>query len=85
MLPSPDKRQVSDILDKGEKIGKLLGIEKVATFNMTWKEPRIDLPGGGECYPRIDVLERISELISKPARGKKQKRTPKLKDDMIGV
>ena len=73
-----DKRQAEDLLKKAEKIGELLKLDGVATFNMAWKEPRLDLPGGGECYPLIDVLERLAEMaVVKKTAKKKQKRIPK--------
>ena len=60
---NPNRRQKIDILKQGERIGELLGLEKVPTFCMAWKEPRIDLPGGGECYPLVNVLERLAEWL----------------------
>ena len=38
------------------------------------KEPRLDLPGGGECYPLIDVLERLAEMVAVPPKAAKRKR-----------
>ena len=82
MHPSPDKRLVSDLIRKGEKIGNLLKLKKVATFNMAWKEPRLALENSGECYPIIDVLEKLAEMVSAPVvieekpavkRGRKKK------------
>jgi len=69
MHPNLNKRQAQELLEKGEKIGKLLGLDRVATFNMAWKEPRLDLPGGGECYPLIDVLEKLAEKVSAPKKS----------------
>jgi hypothetical protein len=63
MERNPNKRQVEDLLKQGEKIGELLGLERVPTHNMTWKERRLDLPNKGECYPLIDVLEKQSAYI----------------------
>jgi hypothetical protein len=77
MLPNPEKRQKDDLLKKAEKIGDLLKLEKVATFNMAWKEPRLDLPGGGECYPLIDVFEKIAEILNTPVVPKKKGGRPK--------
>ena len=34
MHPNPEKRQAVDLLKKGEKIGELLGLDRVATYNM---------------------------------------------------
>jgi hypothetical protein len=67
-MDSNDKRQVIDILKAGEKIGELLELDKVPTFNMTWRELRLDIPGGGDCYPLIDVLEKMAELIALSVR-----------------
>ena len=69
------RRQQSELVEKNEKIGELLNLEKVPTHLMAWKEPRLDL-GTGDCYPLVDVLERIAELVGtskkkKPAAVKK--------------
>jgi hypothetical protein len=69
---NPSKRQVKDLLEKAVEIGELLELDKVATFNMAWKEPRLDLPGGGECYPLIDVLERLASVFKEVQDGLKE-------------
>lgn len=79
MEPNPNKRQVKDLLEKAEKIGELLNLEKVPTFCMTWKERRLDLPGGGECYPLIDVLERLAEMVPHPPKTPARKKPGKKK------
>ena len=56
------KRQVDDIIEKNKKIGELLGVEKVPLHVLAWKEPRLEL-GEGDCYPVVDVLEKIAELF----------------------
>jgi len=75
---NPNKRQIKDLNKKAEKIGDLLNLKKVASFNMAWQEPRINLEGGGECYPLIDVLERLAEMVNAPVKdpvkkGRKKK------------
>ena len=65
------RRQPSDILEKNEQIGTLLGLEKVAVHTLSWKEQRLPL-ASGDCYPTVDVLLKIAELLSKkPGRPKK--------------
>ena len=56
------KRQVDDIIEKNKKIGELLGVEKVPLHVLAWKEPRLEL-GEGDCYPVVDILEKIAELF----------------------
>ena len=56
------KRQVDEIIEKNKKIGELLGVEKVPLHVLAWKEPRLEL-GEGDCYPVVDVLEKIAEFI----------------------
>jgi len=78
MNRSPDKRQVNQLHEQAEKIGSLLGLEKVPTYNMAWKEPRLELAGGGECYPLLSVLEKLAEManipvVEKPKRKRKVK------------
>ena len=67
---NPNRRQKIDILKQGERIGELLGLEKVPTFCMAWKEPRLDLPGGGDCYPLVNVLERLAEIVAAKPKGR---------------
>ena len=62
MIPTPDKRQKKDLIRKAERIGELLGMDPVPSFKMAWKEPRLELETA-ECYPLIDVLERLAEKI----------------------
>jgi len=58
----PKKRQVEDLIEKRKKIGELLKLDKVPLHVLAWKEPRLEL-GDGDCYPVIDVLERIAERL----------------------
>ena len=76
---NPNKRQKIDILKQGERIGELLGLERVPTFCMAWKEPRLDLPGGGDCYPLVNVLEKLAELVGISAKMKSPEDKPKNK------
>ena len=71
MLP---RRQPSDILEKNEQIGELLGLEKVAVHTLSWKEQRLQLKSG-DCYPVVDMYLKMAELLSakKPGRPKKDK------------
>ena len=65
------KRQVADLIEKHKKIGELLKLEKVPLHVLAWKEPRYEL-GDGDCYPLVDVIERLAELVAtKPGRPKK--------------
>lgn len=61
----PKKRQVEDLIAKRKKIGELLGLKKVPLHVLAWQEPKLEL-GDGDCYPLIDVLERLSQLIPGP-------------------
>lgn len=73
MLP---KRLKDDILIKNEKIGELLGLEKVPLHTLAWKEPRLDL-ASGDCYPVVDVLGRIADLLNiKSGQKEAVKRSP---------
>ena len=66
------KRQTKDRLEKNERIGELLKLDKVPLHCLEWKEPRLNLPGG-DCYPLVDVLLGLAELkeAKKPGRPKK--------------
>ena len=88
---NPNRRQKIDILKQGERIGELLGLEKVPTFCMAWKEPRLDLPGGGDCYPLVNVLERLAEMAVMLAatklelpkkKGGRPKKKPEVKTEL---
>ena len=73
----PPKRQQEDLIKKHEKIGELLGLEKVPLHLLAWKEARLEL-GDGDCYPIIDVLERIAEYMpQRQGEKKKPGRPPK--------
>ena len=86
--PNPDKRQMSDLWETAKKIGDILGLKPTPVHLMTWKEPRLNLENKGECYPLIDVLEKLAEIATashelrkdeglvsaaKPKRGRKKK------------
>jgi hypothetical protein len=58
------KRLKSEILAKHERIGHWLGLQKVPLHELAWKETRLDLEGG-DCYPLIDVLETMAEMVGK--------------------
>ena len=72
------RRQQADLIEKAEKIGKLLGLDPVPTHTLAWKEQRLEI-GTGDCYPMMDVLERIAELVGSVPRKqpKKQKSVDK--------
>ena len=57
------RRGKDEILAKHKKIGELLGMPLTPLHELAWKEWRLDL-GSGDCYPLIDVIERIVELIT---------------------
>jgi len=69
------RRQPDDILEKNEKIGELLGLEKVAVHTLSWKEQRLNLKSG-DCYPVVDMLLKMAEMLAekpkKPGRPKKE-------------
>ena len=44
---------------------ELLGLNTVPLHELAWKEERLDL-GSGDCYPMVDVLERIAEVLTAP-------------------
>ena len=69
------RRQEGDLIKKAEKIGKLLDLDPVPTHTLAWKEQRMSI-GTGDCYPLMDVLERIAELV-----GKKPKAAKRVKDE----
>lgn len=71
----PKKRQKEDLEKKHEKIGELLGLEKVPLHTLAWKEPRLDL-GSGDCYPVVDVLERLAVLMEFPKTVAPNKKKP---------
>ena len=75
------KRQQSELIEKHKKIGELLQLERVPVHRLAWKEPRLELETA-DCYPVVDVLERIAELLpeianlhlaKKPGRPRKVK------------
>lgn len=72
----PSKRQKSELIQKNERIGKLLGLEKVPTHTLSWKEPHLELETA-DCYPMVDVLECIAQILNvivaakKPVKPKK--------------
>ena len=75
------KRQPGTLVEKHKKIGELLSLKKVPLHTLAWKEPRLELDTG-ECYPVVDVLERLAEYVNfldepggnkKPAKAKKGK------------
>ena len=71
----PPKRQQEDLIKKHEKIGELLGLEKVPLHLLAWKEARLEL-GGGDCYPVIDVLQKVAEMVSVLVPEKKKPGRP---------
>ena len=77
---NPRKRQVIDILNQGVQVGENLGLDRVPTFLMAWKELRLDLPGGGECLPMADIFEtmsiKIKDLEDRVAKLETKKRAP---------
>ena len=77
MHPNPDKRQLKDLYQTAEKIGDLLGLKPVPVHLMTWKEPRLNLENKGECFPLIDVLEKLAEMASAPIVVQPEKAQPK--------
>ena len=74
VVEKPKKRDRAELIKKHEKIGGLLGLKPVPTHTLAWKEDRLELDTG-DCYPIVDVLERIAELMGqmavnrKPAQG----------------
>ena len=63
------RRQKEDLIEKHKKIGELLELEKVPLHVLSWKEPRYEL-GDGDCYPLVDVIEKIAELLDVRAKAK---------------
>ena len=69
-VTQPVRRQQSELIDKHEKIGALLQLDKVPVHTMAWKERRLEL-SDGDCYPLVDVLERIAEIIGTSKKKRK--------------
>jgi hypothetical protein len=57
------KRLPSELFEKARNIGKLLDLEPVPKHTMAWQEPRLELDTG-DCYPLIDILERLAFAFS---------------------
>lgn len=68
MVSKPKKRDNDLLLEKRKKIGDLLGLKKVPTHTLAWKEPRLELDTA-ECYPLVDIFERIAELVPFPSKS----------------
>ena len=62
------KRQESELVEKHRRIGELLNMEPVPVHTLAWKEQRLSLETA-DCYPIVDVLERMSELLNELLRG----------------
>lgn len=78
VIEQPKKRLASELQEKAERIGNLLGLDKVPVHTLAWKEIRLQL-STGDCYPLYDVLEKIAEDIAAMMgpRPKKPGRPPK--------
>lgn len=68
VVEKPKKRDRAELIEKHQKIGELLKLDPVPTHTLAWKEDRLDLDSG-DCYPVIDVLGKISELLEAILRG----------------
>ena len=66
IVAKPKKRDQDQLIEKHKRIGELLGLEKVPTHTLSWKEPNLELDTA-DCYPIVDVLEKIAELIKEKA------------------
>ena len=62
------KRLKADNIKKNERIGELLGLEPIPVHHLAYKEERLDR-SDGDCYPLVDVLKRIAEIITVHPRG----------------
>ena len=70
------KRQKENLIEKNKRIGELLRLKKVPLHLLAWKEPKLGLDTG-DCYPLVDVLERIAELVGAKPEPKKKPGRPK--------
>lgn len=76
-IVKPPKRQKAELEEKARKIARLLKLDPVPTHTLAWKEPRLETDNA-DCFPLIDVLEKVAELLAateeKPAPAKAPKR-----------
>ena len=59
-----NRRLKEELLEKNRRIGELLGLDLVPLHTLAWQEPKLET-GTGDCYPMVDILERIAELLNK--------------------
>ena len=69
------RRSWEELREEHKKIGELLGLKKVPLHTLAWKEQRLEL-GDGDCYPFIDLLAKVAELLAKKRPRRKKSQEP---------
>ena len=70
------KRQKDELIEKHKRIGECLGLKTVPQHTLAWKEERLELDSG-DCYPLVDVLDRIATLLFEQMTRSAKKAEPK--------
>ncbi len=78
------KRLKADNIKKNERIGELLGLEPIPVHHLAYKEERLDR-SDGDCYPLVDVLERMAVLLESHVLFEKEKPTEKTEYNHIEI